>query len=133
LVRTAGTLTEIFRSPRGIALLLREGDQLLRAEIPLDPETPPPSWTAGSRVEVTGVSMELVNESRLPASEGSPPVLHLLVHDADDVVLLDAASWWTPGRLRLLAGATAVALAAAFAWGTLLRRQVRRRTRQLSD
>lgn len=134
LVRTVGTLSEVFRSERGYTLLFREGSQLLRAEVPLPPGAPPdPGWVPESRMEITGVCMEMVNDSVLPDPGASRPVLHLLSRGPQDVVVLDPAPWWNPERLRYLVVLTVAALAGVFAWVALLRRQVRRRTRQLSD
>ena len=58
--------------------------------------------------------------------------LLLLMRAADDVTVVKAPPWWTPGRLAAALGAVAVIATVALAWVALLRRQVARQTERLA-
>ena len=61
-----------------------------------------------------------------------PSRLDVVLRSAVDVVVVDAPSWWTPGRLLAAVAIIVVALGAALFWAWQLRRQVRRKTRELA-
>lgn len=58
--------------------------------------------------------------------------LLLLMRNAQDVTVLRAPPWWTPGRLATALGAVAAVAAGALAWVALLRRQVAQQTVRLT-
>jgi len=59
--------------------------------------------------------------------------LRLFLRGREDVKVIAAASWWTPGRLTAALGLTALVLLLALAWVVLLRRRVALRSAQLSE
>lgn len=86
----------------------------------------------GSVLEITA----LVQLDYTPV-EGSrrtlmPSRLDVVLRSAADVAVVEAPSWWTPGRLLGAVALVAVALGAALLWAWQLRRQVQRKTRQLA-
>lgn len=87
----------------------------------------------GSVVEITGI----VQLEYTPV-EGSrrsliPSRLDVVLRQAEDVVVVEAPSWWTPGRLLGAVAIVVAALGAALFWAWQLRRQVRRKTRELAS
>lgn len=86
----------------------------------------------GSVVEITGI----VQLEYTPV-EGSrrslmPSRLDVVLRQAVDVVVVEAPSWWTPGRLLGAVAIVVAALGAALFWAWQLRRQVRRKTLELA-
>jgi signal transduction histidine kinase len=57
----------------------------------------------------------------------------LLLRHGGDLQVIDAASWWTPMRLRFALAAILVILLGSLAWAKSLRRQVFRRTVALAE
>ena len=84
------------------------------------------SLQAGSLLRITGICQLQGGESHEPES------FRLLLSRSNDIVLLDAPSWWTPGRALMLVGGLSLVIAAAGAWVSILRSQVKQRTRKLS-
>lgn len=86
----------------------------------------------GSVVEITGI----VQLEYTPV-EGSrrsliPSRLDVVLRQAEDVVVVEAPSWWTLGRLLGAVAIVVAALGAALFWAWQLRRQVRRKTLELA-
>jgi signal transduction histidine kinase len=84
----------------------------------------------GSRVAVTGVCRIEPGEWEAGAN-GRAKSFSVLLRSPEDVVLLEAPSWWTLKKVLWMAGALGLAALAAFAWVGVLRRQVTERTREL--
>ncbi|MFO1497881.1 MAG: ATP-binding protein [Verrucomicrobiota bacterium] len=82
---------------------------------------------AGSLLRITGICQLQGGESHEPES------FRLLLSGSKDIVLLEAPSWWTPGRALMLVGGMTLAIAASAAWVSVLRSQVKQRTRKLSE
>ncbi len=107
-------------------LELQSGPQHFTAILKSDPQ----KWAMlapGSRLQLTGV---YASESQDNAG-GSPYPFELLLNNAAGITMLQSPSWWTVRHAVILAASFAGALAAAFVWITLLRRQVDERTAQL--
>jgi signal transduction histidine kinase len=85
----------------------------------------PPS---GSRLELTGVYAPLGPR----AAGGALSGFELLVPSPKDIRVLATPSWWTLGRVLVLAGVLAALLCAVLVWNKQLQRNVRERTRQLA-
>ena len=79
----------------------------------------------GSRLRMTGVLQIQAMTPALVWSELEIDHLALGLRSADDVIVLEAPSWWTARRLGLLAAALAAIIATGLGWVGLLRRQVR--------
>lgn len=87
----------------------------------------------GSTVEITGVCKVEYSEEWPTRGQARPVGMRLLLRDADDIVVIRAASWWTPARLRVALAVAGAILLAALPWLRSLRRQVGERTRELAS
>jgi signal transduction histidine kinase len=88
----------------------------------------PISLAVGSRLKLTGVFSAL-NGSTLAGRDVNS--FELLLNSPADVQVIARPAWWTLNRLLAAVTGLLTGLVLAFAWITLLRRQVERRTRQL--
>lgn len=85
------------------------------------------SLSPNDRVRLTGICELIANHPLPPAEWGDGFRLHL--RNADDIVRLERAPWWTLSRLLwalVLVGGMALGF---FAWGWLLRRRVAAQTK----
>jgi len=127
LVTFAARLADVERTPSGGRFLLAadgvDADVMARMDQPTFAQLE--TIRPGSRVQVTGL---LQIEAETPSAVWSElAVTHFTVglRSAADVRVLQAASWWTPGRLTALAATLATVVAGSLAWVALLRRQVK--------
>ncbi|HEX3855696.1 MAG TPA: ATP-binding protein [Verrucomicrobiae bacterium] len=79
----------------------------------------------GSTVELTGVYQARLDDNLNVQS------FQLLLRSPDDVRVLARPSWWTTRRVIWSVAVLGMAFALVLAWGTLLRKQVNARTREL--
>lgn len=86
----------------------------------------------GSQVRVTGICIVHYSDNWPALTRAVPVGMHLLSRTPDDVLVLHAASWWNPVRLRIALGSIAAILIVALAWGTAMKRKVARRTLELA-
>ena len=86
------------------------------------------SLRPGSLVRVQGVC--LVEREKAIANDAFVPILgfRLLMRGADDVVMLQSASWWSLSRALWLLGAMILVVVAAVTWVFVLRRRVQVQT-----
>ncbi|MDQ5977597.1 MAG: sensor histidine kinase [Verrucomicrobiota bacterium] len=87
----------------------------------------------GSELQVSGICQLTFSDSRPVVEWPQPVALRLLVRSPADVVVVNAASFWTPARLQLALGISLLVLLAVLAWVVLLRRQVTLRSRRLAE
>lgn len=87
----------------------------------------------GSVLRISGVCQMTYSANQPVVDWPQPIAMHLLVRDAQDITVVEAASWWTPARLLVASGGLALVLFAALAWVALLRRQVAQRGTQLAE
>ncbi|MBL0161910.1 MAG: response regulator [Bryobacterales bacterium] len=126
LVRLEGLLTER-ESMHGDAILsLAAGKISFLASL----SQPQPSARLagirkGSILRLTGICvMEWDRSQRPPAVRG----FKILLRTAEDVEVIQAASWWTQGNTFSVLGGVATVLLIALVWGFSLRRQVQQQT-----
>lgn len=86
------------------------------------------TWPVGSRLKLTGVFSDLGNTTQERQGVKS---FELLLNSPADVDLIARPPWWTLSRLLTVVALLTAALALAFIWVSLLRREVERRTVQL--
>lgn len=86
----------------------------------------------GSGVQVTGVCELQFPSTQLLTDFPNPTAFSLQLRSPADLRVLDSASWWTPKRLWILLGSTAVLLSLVSVWNLLLRRLVKKRSSQLA-
>ncbi|NDC54654.1 MAG: hypothetical protein EBZ74_10295 [Planctomycetia bacterium] len=132
LVTFAARLADVERTPSGGWFLLAadgvDADVMARMDQPTFAQLE--TIRPGSCVQVTGL---LQIEAETPSAVWSElAITHFTVglRSAADVRVLQAASWWTPGRLTALAATLATVVAGSLAWVALLRRQVEMQSRR---
>lgn len=127
IVAEARLLQSVTRSAQP-KLVLQDGTIIFTARVTgatIDPSLF--ELQAGSRLRLTGVCSIQAGENREPES------FRLQIARARDVVLLETPPWWSAQHtVALLAGLGIVTLLSA-SWVTLLRKQVKQRTRKLVD
>lgn len=113
-------------------LTLQSGTMILSALLQSG-ETPAlDALLPGSQVEITGiVQFEYTSDNSFRRL--MPSRLDVLLRSAADVRVLRVPSWWTSRRLLTVVIIVAVALGTALLWAWQLRRQVRRKTRELAS
>ena len=82
----------------------------------------------GSEVEVTGLVQLAYGLRKHYRFLRVPTQLDLILRSPQDVVVIQAPSWWTTQRLVGLLGVVILVLAAAIGWSLLLERKVRGKT-----
>jgi signal transduction histidine kinase len=87
----------------------------------------------GSTISANGICVVDYSENWPSLNYVEPIGMSLLLRGGGDVTVLEAASWWTPLRLRLALGTILAILLASLVWGRVLRRQVIRRTAALAS
>jgi len=133
LVRMTGRLERVdAEGSGGLRLRLDHEGHPLSVEFSGVPRSEVPvSWTPGALVSVTGICVVELS-ARWPAVDSPlPQGLHLLARSRKDVVVLEAAPWWTPARFWMALSAMAALIGAGLMWLWLLRRTVRRQTARL--
>jgi signal transduction histidine kinase len=125
-VKISGLLSDVeFRpSERQLILFLTSDGHRFKAFLPSTNSAAKRLWAPGSVVEVTGAcDLEFK-----PAGSGARGAIvndfSIWLRTPQDVVILEAAPWWTPLRLGLTLGGTLAILAVTLGWVWLLRRQV---------
>ncbi len=93
------------------------------------------SLSPGSELELTGlVQLDYERgESSLQTTRTIPVNLDLILRSEADVVVLSEPSWWTPRHLTAVLAAVLLALGGAMLWNLQLKRQVRKKSRLLSQ
>ncbi|HEX4265404.1 MAG TPA: ATP-binding protein [Verrucomicrobiae bacterium] len=127
LVRVEGTLVDLKLRGSDQVLEMQVGLKTFAARLPAN-QPPPDSWTAGSRLRVTGV-FRILDANQTGTHDVNS--FELLLNSPADVVVVASPPWWTLGRLLVIVALLLIGLALAFIWINLLRRQVERRTLQL--
>ena len=90
-------------------------------------------WRPGAEAVFTGVA-ELEFSEKISLTSDYPATgFHLWLAAPGELRVVRLPPWWTPQRLALALGGTALAAAIFFAWGSLLRRQVARQTRIIGE
>ena len=87
----------------------------------------------GSIISTSGICVVDYSETWPVPGYSDPSRIELLVRSADDVAVIQAASWWTSVRLRLALGAILSILFASLVWARSLRQQVIKRTAALAQ
>ena len=101
---------------------------VLQANLQSGPTSELDTLQPGSEVEVTGLVQLAYGQHKNYRFRRVPAQLDLILRSAQDVVVIQAPSWWTAQRLVGLLGGMILVLAAAIGWSLLLERKVRRKT-----
>ena len=89
----------------------------------------------GTKLAVTGVvelGMTRLIDSDFSSDYPEDDSLELVLRAADDLLVLQRPSWWTPRRLAVALGGLAAVLALAVGWVVLLRREVARQSERIA-
>ena len=136
LIQLEGEIIGQDRSADTHVLILRSGESVFLASLPIDPKDPGVSdWRVGSRLRLTGVSNLQVDTHTTNLHEGAvrPGTVRLLLRSPADVQLLKSPSWWTPEHAVAVIAVVCVLSMAALAWVVVLRRRVRQQTQALRE
>jgi signal transduction histidine kinase len=98
-----------------------------------DADSPAENLVPGSEVKVTGVCVVQLSGGRPAVANPTATGFQLLVHSPQDLAILRVPPWWTPQRLWIALGGTAVVLVLALTWASLLRRRVAQKSTQLAE
>lgn len=92
-------------------------------------------WKNGSLLRVTGICNTQVNTFSISIGDGivKPESVKILLRSADDIAVLRAPSWWTPGHTWKAFGAVGFVVVICFAWIGVLRHLVKDRTAKLEE
>jgi PAS domain S-box-containing protein len=125
LVRIEGRLLSKVSSAEQNMLVLRDGHRTYTAE--LGRRSLVGELREGSIVALTGVCV--IQRGRLDGDIVRVPIsFNLLLRSADDVEVVDAASWWTLERALPALGVLALSVCFAMFWVVVLQRRVKRQT-----
>ncbi len=122
LVQIDAVLVNEFSSGAGYTAVLASGGTLFHATLDHGPLG---GIQNGSVVRVTGICSI---ESGQNMAFVVPRTLSLALRNANDIVVVRPASWWTPGRLWTVAGSSFAVLLLALMWVVVLRRRVQSQT-----
>ena len=135
LVKIDGTLIGINGSLDRKTLLIRSGNILFSAVLPLDSwngESQLSSqWVEGSTVSITGIFSGHVDARMITRREGKSQLdsFQILLRSPADVQVLESPSWWSARHSVEVLGFVGVLTLAILGWVIALRRQVHRQTR----
>jgi len=118
----ARLLDRAFTSTEQI-LVLQSGQFVFNAHLGKDTAAPgSASADKGSVVNVTGICLVQVNESKVPVT------FRLLLRSPADLVIVRSPSWWTASRMLYGVGILAFGILSALSWVAVLRRRVHQQT-----
>lgn len=137
LVRCRGKVESTNLRDDTWAVLLSDGSLHFSATLPADtPAIIAPRLAPGSEVQLTGIVEVDLDADRAASLLVEDPLAQrftLLLSSPADIAVLRAPSWWTAGRLAVMAGLLLSLLAAAGIWTFVLRREVRKQTNLAVD
>lgn len=123
LVRLEGELLERSWNAGGLVLIMKGDQGLFEGRLARSAfEEASVPWSKGSKLSLRGIYVVQRDEYQ------DPKGFHLDLRAADDIVVLEAAPWWTPRRAVVSLSIMGMIAFGAAAWITLLRRQVKTQT-----
>ncbi len=134
LVQIEGELIGQDRAAVDLTLMLRSGEFLFSAVLPKDAGgSGVLPWKEGSTIRVTGICSVRMDPKTTGQGSGSvqPGSVSILLRSLDDVAVLHAPSWWTPGHALVVLSIVGAFAFAAFAWIFVLRRRVEQQTQAI--
>jgi signal transduction histidine kinase len=127
LVQLDGVVLNAVNGTTNRVIQLQAGADTLAAKLDSG-DAQLPNIPPASRVRVTGVyvAQTVISDSKTPVISHQ-----ILLNSPADLVVLARPSWWTWKHSLWFLGSMSLALAGAFTWITVLRRQVAQRTAEL--
>ena len=138
LITFPSELIDIKRSPNGevpqYRLTLDAGGTLVEAVLQQADAEALNFLQPESKLQVTGiVQLDYADyQEALDYPRQKPAGVKVLLRSADDIVVLQTPSWWTPRRLLGALAIGTIALGAILLWVWQLRRQLHRKSQQLA-
>jgi signal transduction histidine kinase/CheY-like chemotaxis protein len=132
LVSMTATLVSHTRDDHGHTLVMQAGEHTFNAILNGSAQSDlSEKLRSNAALELTGIC-SVDTESFVHYGVGSLPLaFKLFLRSPADIRVVRAAPWWTPGRAMLIAFGLALAICAALAWISLLRRKVQKQTAEL--
>ena len=118
------------------ALWIKSGGRSFPAFLPLHKSLSTrqaDSWIPGAEVELTGICELELPEKGLPRDAYRPIAFHLWLAGPEQVHVVRLPPWWTPLRLTMALSGVAILLAFLSGWTWMLRREVEKQTRIISE
>ena len=134
LVQIEGKLIGQDRAAGDLTLMLRSGEFIFSAILPKDAGgSGSLPWHEGSLIRVTGICSVRMDPMATVQGSGSvqPASVSILLRSLDDVAVLHAPSWWTPGHALVVLSIVGVVAFMAFAWIFVLRQRVAQQTQAI--
>jgi signal transduction histidine kinase/DNA-binding response OmpR family regulator len=123
LVRMDAVLMDTLKYADEHLYMLRADGQVFYGH--LENFDPPVDVAPGSRVQVVGVCIEILD------ADGRTQSFKLRLRSAADVTMIGHPSWWSPRRAAWALVALSVGILLAVGWVLILRREVRRQTQAI--
>lgn len=128
LVALDAIVVDVLRGTGESALVLRAGDIGFQARIEGGEASHLAALRTRSRVRLTGIARATHPDFSGRGFSARQRSFEILLRDAGDVAIIEAAPFWNPRRLGAALGLLAAIAAAAFAWVALLRRRIAAQT-----
>jgi len=126
LMMTEGTVLDSALTGTEQILMMRDGNQMFRARLPLSPRaTTSTVWAPETRLRLTGICRVE------PATTSSALTFQLLMRSPADVQIVTMPPWWTLRRVAFTLGITMLVALGAIGWVVTLRRRVGRQTSEI--
>jgi len=134
LVQIEGELIGQDHAAVDSTLMLRSGEFLFSAVLPKDAGgSGVLPWKDGSTIRVTGICSVRMDPKTTGEGGGSvqPGSVSIMLRSLDDVAVLNAPSWWTPGHALVVFSILGAFAFSSFAWIFVLRRRVHQQTQAI--
>jgi diguanylate cyclase (GGDEF)-like protein len=115
-------------------LLLTSGKVFFAAILPnslAESKTAP--WKIGSKLRISGICSVRLQSSSLGEGVAQAKSFRVLMRSPQDVIVIERASWWTPGHTVLLLAFGFAATLGVLAWVVVLRRRVEQQANLLRE
>jgi signal transduction histidine kinase/CheY-like chemotaxis protein len=129
LVAVSGEVLSVASGPAQQLLTLQSGNSAFVAQ--LDDEAPTSDIRPGSIVRVSGIVIVARERSWYRSNVLVPASFRIQMRNADDLVLLRAAPWWSLEHVLPILGLLVVSICLVMLWVAALRRRVKVQTRDL--
>jgi len=122
LVQIQGLVEESHVAGSKRVLILRDGNEVFEASLPLSGRDSAPVTAIGSLLLLTGICVVHADLDRNPVS------FEILMKSARDIVILSRASWWTAAHTLAMLAALMGLTIAIILWVVILRNRVKHQT-----
>jgi diguanylate cyclase (GGDEF)-like protein len=131
LIQVEGQLIGNDLNSSDVTLLLTSGNIIFPAILPKRlAGAQADQWKIGSRLRVTGICSVRLDSTSIIAGAGvaTAKSFRILMRSANDVVVVERPSWWTPVHALAMLALVLTGTLAVLAWVAVLRRRVAQQT-----